>query len=187
MTRVKLITKNGYDFYNVASALQKSIRRNQPHIAGYCALELFHSNYKEYVWKRLLTISAEDCYSSTITTEVFNLFQSFRLMNKTDKDISKGRIFISKAVLILCRELKSRDADHLQNLVYDKKEIDEGELNTFITMVELEENIELPEYTYDCHTYEGKMRGKTKKDFLKDEFFYLNPLQKGLFDNLITR
>ena len=28
---------------------------------------------------------------------------------------------------------------------------------------------EIPEYVYDVHTIEGKTRGKTKKDFFRDE------------------
>jgi len=31
----------------------------------------------------------------------------------------RGRIFISKAVILLCAARKNRDADHLQNFVYD--------------------------------------------------------------------
>lgn len=31
----------------------------------------------------------------------------------------KGRIFISKAVILFCAARKRRDADHLQNFVYD--------------------------------------------------------------------
>jgi len=178
-------TIRGYDFFEVSSALQKAIRRNETGIAGYCALELFHSNFKEYIWKRLITISAEDCYSSTITTEIFNLYQSFLMVNKTDKENSKGRVFISKAVIILCRELKSRDADHLSNLVYDREDIDEEKLSEFIKKMEALPMIPLPDYTFDCHTLKGKKMGKTKEDFLRDELNGLNPLQKGLFDNLV--
>ena len=31
----------------------------------------------------------------------------------------RGRIFISKAVILLCAARKSRDADHLQNFTHD--------------------------------------------------------------------
>ena len=47
-----LRTQRGYDFYEVASALQKSIRRGDAKLAGYMALELF-PRYAEYCWKRL--------------------------------------------------------------------------------------------------------------------------------------
>ncbi len=62
-------TIHGYDFFEVSSAMQKAIRRGDACVAGYFALELWHSNYRDYVWKRLFTISAEDCYG-LITKEI---------------------------------------------------------------------------------------------------------------------
>jgi hypothetical protein len=45
----------------------------------------------------------------------------------------------------------------------------------------------ISEYTYDIHTRVGKMRGKTKEDFLKEELRALKPREPGLFDNLIEK
>ena len=45
----KLTTKRGYDFYEVSSALQKAIRRADARVAGYFALELYHSGFWKYV------------------------------------------------------------------------------------------------------------------------------------------
>lgn len=50
---MQIKTQRGYDFFEVASALQKSIRRGDVKLAGYMALELF-PDYAEYCWKRLL-------------------------------------------------------------------------------------------------------------------------------------
>ena len=47
------------------------------------------------------------------------------------------------------------------------------------------EYVAMPEYAYDCHTREGKKRGKTKADFFKAEQVALEPFQRGLFDHLI--
>ena len=118
----QLRTINGYDFYEVASALQKSIRRSDAKVAGYFALELWASRYVDYLWKRLFVISAEDCYG-IITKEIESLFKAYCYVNEGVKE-PKGRIFISKAVLLLCDCRKNRDADHLQNLVYDRKDSD---------------------------------------------------------------
>jgi replication-associated recombination protein RarA len=188
MTRKRLRTGRGYDFYEVASAMQKGIRRNDPKIAGYFALELFESGYHKYVWKRLLTVSAEDC-AGVITHEIKSLHQSFQFVNeRTKKDVVKGRIFISKAVLILCEAMKSRESDHLQNLVYDRKlGITDEEIDKWITEVRADENVEIPDYAYDCHTMEGKHRGKTKKDFFIDEHNALNPKQGDMFEDLIDK
>lgn len=176
---MKLRTVNGYDFYEVASALQKAIRRADAKVAGYFALELWHSNYRDYVWKRLYTISAEDCYG-IITKEIQALKEGYDFVNKNAKS-PKGRIFLSKAVLILCDAKKSRDADHLQNLVYDRNDVD---VEKWIEEVRREPEA-IPDYTYDCHTLRGKKMGKTKEKFFKEEFEALKPRQLGLFDDLI--
>ena len=48
--------------------MQKAIRRNNPNLAGYAAYELF-GNFHTYMWKRLVVVSAEDCYG-IMTKEV---------------------------------------------------------------------------------------------------------------------
>lgn len=179
MGNYELRTVNGYDFYEVASAMQKAIRRGDAKVAGFFALELWHSGYRDYVWKRLFTISAEDCYG-LITSEIEALWQGHELVNK--KQNPKGRIFVSKAVILLCEVRKSRDADHLQNLIYDRKDVD---VEKWIEDVR-KEPIQIPEYTYDIHTRKGKMRGRTKEDFFREEYKALKPRQKGLFDDLIN-
>lgn len=177
---MELRTVNGYDFYEVASAMQKAIRRADVKTAGFFALELWHSGYRDYVWKRLYTISAEDCYG-LITYEIEALWQGHELVNKM-KSEPKGRIFVSKAVLLLCECTKCRDADHLQNFVYDKKMLEDVDAS----LEEIRNNpIPIPEYTFDVHTRKGKRMGRTKKQFFKDEFEALKPRQMGLFDNLI--
>ena len=171
-------TISGYDFFEVSSAMQKAIRRNDATVAGFFALELWTSGYMDYVWKRLFTISAEDCYGG-ITREIEALWQGHELANKTGEP--KGRIFVSKAVLLLCRSDKCRDADHLQNFIYDGRMID---VEKWIEDVR-REPIPIPDYTFDVHTRKGKKRGRTKKEFFRDEYEALNPRVPGLFDNLV--
>lgn len=172
-------TINGYDFFEVSSAMQKAIRRNDPAVAGFFALELWHSGYRNYVWKRLYTISAEDCYG-LITSEIEALWQGHELVNRTAKE-PKGRIFVSKAVLLLCECRKSRDADHLQNLVYDRKDVD---VERWIDDVR-QHPLPIPQYTYDVHTRKGKRMGRTKEEFFRDEYEALQPRERGLFDGLV--
>ena len=88
---------------------------------------------------------------------------------------------MSKAVILLCEVRKSRDADHLQNFIYDRKDVD---VEKWIDDVR-KESIDIPKYTYDVHTRKGKMMGRTKKEFFKEEYEALKPKQKGLFDDLI--
>lgn len=172
-------TVGGYDFFEVSSAMQKAIRRNDARVAGYFALELWHSGYRDYVWKRLFTISAEDCYG-LVTYEIEALWQGHELVNK-NKTTPKGRIFVSKAVLLLCECRKCRDADHLQNLVYDNKDIDVEQW-----IIDVRSNpISIPPYTFDVHTRKGKKYGRTKAEFFRDEYDALTPKVPGLFDDLV--
>ena len=171
-------TLNGYDFFECSSAMQKAVRRGDAKTAGYFALELWHSGYRDYVWKRLFTISAEDCFG-LITGEIESLWKGHELVNKTAKE-PKGRIFVSKAILLLCACRKNRDADYLQNFVYDRKDVD---AEKWIEDVR-KEPIAIPEYTFDCHTKKGKMRGRTKEEFFKEEHDALQPREPGLFDDM---
>src|SRR5215210_1744421 len=110
---MRIITKRGYEFGEVSSAMQKAIRRADTRLAGYWALELWHSGFGNYVWKRLLTVSAEDVWG-LITSEIKALHDSYVHVNKgVPAREAQGRIFISKAVILLCAARKSRDADHL--------------------------------------------------------------------------
>ena len=146
-------TKGGYDFFECSSAMQKAIRRADVRVAGFFALELWSSGYRDYVWKRLFTISAEDCYG-LITHEIEALWQGHELVNRSAKE-PKGRIFVSKAVLLLCDCRKCRDADHLQNLIYDRNDVD---VERWIDDVRAEP-LPVPEYTFDVHTRKGKKMG----------------------------
>lgn len=59
-------TKNDYEFDELTSCMQKSIRRSEVRLAFNCARELL-SNTPYYVWRRLITISLEDVYSDDYT------------------------------------------------------------------------------------------------------------------------
>ena len=76
-----LVTKNGHNMYDMASMMQKAIRRSNPNLAGYAAYELF-GNFHTYMWKRLVVVSAEDCYG-IITKETF--------ATKEERDMIKTR------------------------------------------------------------------------------------------------
>ena len=172
-------TVRGYDFFEVASAMQKAVRRADASVAGYFALELWTSGYRDYVWKRLYTISAEDCYG-LITKEIEALWQGHELVNKGSKE-AKGRIFVSKAVILLCECRKCRDADHLQNFVYDKELVD---ADRWIEDVR-KNPIPIPVYTFDVHTRKGRKMGRTKEDFFREECEALKPRIHGLFDGIV--
>ncbi len=70
------------------------------------------------------------------------------------------------------------NADHLQNFVYDQTAgLDPEELAGELR--EAEDYVAIPAYAYDCHTREGRKRGKTKADFFKAEQEALEPSSRG--------
>ena len=149
-------------------------------MAGYWAIELFESGYQGYLWRRLLTISAEDCWG-VITEEIKALHDSWLIIHTKKK--GGGRIFAAKATILLAMARKCRDADHLTNLVYDPKEVSEESIQA--ELEEARKNPEkIPDYAFDCHTKKGRQRGKTKRQFFKEEQEALQPKEKGLFDDL---
>jgi hypothetical protein len=90
-----LNTKRGYSFPAVSSAMQKAIRRGDAKLAGYWALELWTSGFGQYVWRRLLTVSAEDCWG-ILTQEVKALHDSYTEINRnTPSKTPKGRKRVS--------------------------------------------------------------------------------------------
>src|SRR5580704_18217640 len=77
---MQLRTIRGYNFGGVSPAMQKAVRRADVKLAGYWALELWASGFGRYVWKRLLTISAEDCWG-ILTQEVKALHDGYLVVN----------------------------------------------------------------------------------------------------------
>ena len=178
---MRLFTQRGYVMLEVASCLQKAIRRADTPLAGYMALELFESGFGRYCWKRLLTVSAEDC-AGLITQEVKALHDAWLLLTDNGEK-HRSRIFLSKAVILLCQARKCRDADHLQNFVYDRSMIDAERLTAALDEARRDpERVELPDYTFDCHTGRGRKRGRTKAEFFTAEFEALQPREQGEFD-----
>lgn len=171
-------TKNGYNMFDMSSMLQKAIRRNDFTHAGFAARELYYS-YRQYMWKRLLVISAEDCYGA-MTKEIEALRNSDELVNGK-KEEGRDLIFISKAIVMLCRALKNRDACYFAcNLMMSKagQEVPEE----YMASIEDCEINRIPDYVFDKHTIRGKKMGRTSLDMIEAEEEALEPRQLSLFD-----
>jgi replication-associated recombination protein RarA len=180
---LKPTTTRGYPLDAVVSALQKAIRRGDGRLAGYFAIELFESGFEAYAWRRLMTVSAEDCHGC-ITQELKALYDCAAVVKKARR--TSARIFLAKATVLLAEAMKCRDADHLTNLVYDRRAVDETAL--LAALEEARSHTEpIPDYAYDVHTREGKRRGKTKTDFFLSEHDALSPRAPGLFDADVER
>lgn len=183
MGRYMMKTKHGHSFYDMSSMLQKSIRRGNIKYAAYAANEL-KEKYRNYLWKRLLVISAEDCYG-VITKEIIALKMTDDEINKKAAPDRKEDIFISKAIVLLCQARKNRDACYLTcNYMNMETTLPEDKIE-HVDLEEQEklEDFEIPEWVFDVHTLRGKYSGKTINDMIVEEQAALQPKQLGLFDN----
>lgn len=163
--KYELKTKNGYDFFECSSAMQKSIRRGLEEDALFWAVELYESNYAEYVWKRLRIISSEDIGLSeaNISSEIWALYEMHREQAKKKEDTNRPqRLFVIHAILKLCRATKNRTVDWA--LIYH---------------FECHQNLlrKVPDYAYDKHNDKGKKLGRGWGHFFEEgTFLEQNPV-----------
>lgn len=147
----------GYDFFEVSSAFQKSIRRGLEADAMYWAVELHESNFGEYVWKRMRVIASEDVglAEPLIVLQVKALYENWKEQRKDDKISGKTshRLYITHAVLLLCRAKKSRLVDYA---------------NIWHFRSHLLEKLPIPEWAYDKHTRKGKRFGRGLEHFFNE-------------------
>lgn len=118
----QMITRSGRNFYECTSIMQNAIRKGDYDVAGYAMWELI-PQYTPYLRKRLLVISAEDCYG-VITKEIESL------CNRGTEEA------LTKALSLMCRAKKNRDADYFVcNLMFadHPKLVDNKELSRMLT------------------------------------------------------
>jgi replication-associated recombination protein RarA len=154
-----MTTPNGHLAGEVASALQKSIRRGLEREALYWATELDLAGFPDYLWRRLRIIASEDVglAAPEVAVQVRVLSDNFtdqRKHNKSSKTGSRSgeRLFIVQAVIALVRAPKSRMVDHAVMALY------EGD----------REPMEMPDWALDKHTAAGRRRGRGVDHFFDE-------------------
>lgn len=101
-----LITKHGYNMYEVSSMLQKAIRRGNKDEAIFAVRELA-SFSKNLVWHRLKTVSAEDCIDFATSA------------------ILREEVDFDSATIALVNARKNRDSDYFAcNLLNSRDRIE---------------------------------------------------------------
>jgi replication-associated recombination protein RarA len=168
-------TFNGHDLGEVVSALQKSIRRGLEEEALYWAAELDLSNFGEHCWKRLRVISSEDVglAEPNIAANIHALYvtwSEFKKAKKPGAKLNPDRMFLTHAVLLLCRAKKSRIVDNAMNLFWKGH-------------TEMQRDI--PEWALDKHTLRGKRMGRSWDHFWDEGCKLVN--ESDLPDNYIER
>lgn len=144
---MKITTKKGYGFFEVSSAFQKSIRRNDEDNAIYFGVELFNSGYDEYAWRRMKLICAEDIglANPTLPANIHALYNFYQDQKKDKKENKPERMFYLQAVIMLCRSPKSRYVDWKLIAVWREHDT---------------KHMDIPDYAFDMHNVKGKQMGR---------------------------
>lgn len=175
-------TRSGYNMFEMASMLQKAIRRCDIRRAGFAAYELY-GNYYTFLWKRLVVTSAEDCFG-IITKEIIALKLADDQVNGAKKGYERDPLFVAKAIVLLCLARKSRDGCYVACNFMTAGDVLEPDEIKDVDISKLSLGDEgIPDWVFDVHTLVGKKRGKTEVDMGEDEQAALTPLQLGFFDH----
>ena len=185
MPMPRLFTLHGHSLADMSSMLQKAIRRCDFERAGYAAYEMY-GRYKQYLWRRLIQISAEDVWG-IMTNEIVGLYYADCICSNGRKGYDADPIFVSKAVTLLCMARKNRDACYVAcNFMVPDHCMDEKDFEHIdITHIE---NCRLdggavPDWVFDVHTWYGRKKGCTDWQMNIVEQAALTPLQTGFFDD----
>lgn len=144
---MRITTKNGYDFFEASSALQKAIRLSDEDNAIFFMVELYNSNYDNYVWSRLKIITSEDIglAKPDAPAVIQSLYSMYIEQKEARKEKQPERLFLVNAVLYLCRCPKSRLVDWTL-------------INAWR---EHQDNLRpVPDYALDMHNLRGKQKGR---------------------------
>lgn len=152
VTFSQMHTPGGYLNGEVASALQKAIRRGNEREALFWASELDLAGYPGYVWKRLRIIASEDVglADTEAVIAVRALYENWLEHKKATKESEP--LALIHAVLLLARAKKSGVVVHAWMTFY------EGDRQAMAP--------EIPDHALDMHTARGRKMGRGKQHFL---------------------
>ena len=160
-------TKLGYKLGEVASALQKEIRRGDEEAAVYWAL-LLQQKAAQYAWKRVLVTAAEDIglAAPEVVSQVYSLALGWKMSKEGAWYVSPHAL--TMAVVLLSRARKSTEIEDLQSYTLE--------------LIKRGIRKEMPEYAKDMHTEAGKARGA-----MVDEWYDSRHLLFGIPVNAYTK
>lgn len=154
----QILTSNGYDVFEVMSALQKMIRRGKEAEAMYWAFELESFN-PAWLWKRLAVISTEDVGIADPSVQVLinSLWSTYDRMKSMANGKTPESHILGMAILSLCRANKNHEAMYLPMTVNWWRKY-------------LEWKIEIPDVALDSHTRRGKKMGRGRNHWYSEGF-----------------
>lgn len=156
----------GYEFDEVASALQKCIRRGREREALFWAAIFYKSGYSKYLKKRLWIIANEDIGIVNPLILVFGGILKLDVEGKKrNGELEKAELSadnflpLANFIMMCCRSKKTRMADDIINVIFE--EIDKGK-NMY----------DIPKIALDPHCDKGrKVFGKWESGTNEDRVY----------------
>lgn len=113
-------SKAGYSIFDLASYLQKCVRRSDQEGAAFAAFELCRSGYSKMYWKRIVTISIEDIATEdSVTSEILDLYRlatgQVDPVDNWHSDESRGRIVAMRAAIRCAEAMSSRLPEYMND------------------------------------------------------------------------
>ena len=151
----KWTTKNGYEPFEVVSAIQKMIRRGKEVDAMFWAMELEETN-PGWLWKRLMIIAVEDIglADPDVVLLVKNLWDTYDKVKNMGKGRQPEGNILGMAILSMCRARKNREADDFAYMMYLRRK--DGM------------RLDMPDVALDQHTRRGKEMGRGDEYWFKE-------------------
>lgn len=162
-----LVTRHGHDLKAMTKELKVAIYNIDGENAGYIASEIW-CWYKRLFWVVMKDI-ARELGSGIVAREILSLMEVDMTTNAKDGTW----LYMSKAITMIFHCLDAGTCDIFET----------PDMRAIEDVLKYNQVRKLPEYTYDCHTRLGKMKGLTSDDFLITEQNSLNPYVRGLYDN----
>lgn len=137
-----------YPFDQVSSVLHKEIRRGDEEKAMYWALMFSKHGFTAFLWRRLLSIAAEDIGisngDSSVIPFIYACYEANLVIQKGKTDQLDSNM-LACVILKMCRAVKSRESSDLDWMI--QEDIKAGV------------RLEMPDYAIDQHTEEGRKKG----------------------------
>lgn len=148
--KFEMKTRKNYDFFEVSSAFQKSIRRGVDKDAIFFGIELAGSGYGNYLWKRIFVIVSEDIGLANLElpAQVRALYENWKFLQ--EKNPEEATLPLIHAIMLMSRSPKSRMLDNIK-----------------IFALKTDYKPDIPDYALDVHTRRGKSMGRSYDFFLE--------------------
>lgn len=111
-----------YEWDEVASSLQKSIRRGMEYEACFWGYVFHQSSFGGYLWRRLSIIACEDIGNGDPQAVILvdALWSNWERLHKQNKEPTLDKLLLPiQAILYMCRCKKTRENDSLVNLIHE--------------------------------------------------------------------